>query len=222
MKIFWYEQPGDSVSNLMIKGLPPFDNIDLVLVTHKHSDHFGQTMVMDFLENNPNAALVCPRQADDLLRLETDYSRVAARINTPNSADTLDTLLGINKISIEALRFDHGQYFVMDFVSGKDYNIHKDIKNIGYLVNLGGFTIFNSGDCSFSDKSHFDACDFASEEIDVAFVNRTFFNREGQDLMNEYLRTKNLVFMHTPRKADYFRTLFKNIPDTLSTDRQLD
>lgn len=35
----WCDQPSDSISESMVKGIAPFDNIDLVLVSHYHADH---------------------------------------------------------------------------------------------------------------------------------------------------------------------------------------
>ena len=54
----WCDQPNDSVSNFMLKGIPPFDSIDLVLVSHKHSDHFNEQMVITFLTNNKKTVLI--------------------------------------------------------------------------------------------------------------------------------------------------------------------
>ena len=68
----WCDQPDDSVSNLILNGIIPFNNIDVVLITHYHVDHFNGPMVMSFLRNNKKPVLICPSQVTDMLKKNPD------------------------------------------------------------------------------------------------------------------------------------------------------
>ena len=45
----------------------PFDDVDLILVTHKHRDHFEAGPVLRHLASNPDVVLLAPSQAVELL-----------------------------------------------------------------------------------------------------------------------------------------------------------
>lgn len=210
----WCEQPDDSVANLMIKGLPPFDNIDAVLVTHKHADHFNESMVTSFLINNRKPVLICPSQVDELLKKNPAYPTISDRIHTLKLDRTFDTLLIVNDISIRVMRFNHGSWFEKDTVTGKTIDLHTDVENFGYLIEPDGFRVFHSGDGSPANKAQYQEYGFAGKGIDAAFLDRVFLGSGGQELINEIIRPKNLIFMHIePAKTEYFKSVIKSIPE---------
>ena len=47
----------------LFEGLPPFDDVDLILATHDHPDHFSATLVEQYLQNNPQAIFMSTKQA---------------------------------------------------------------------------------------------------------------------------------------------------------------
>jgi len=217
----WCDQPNDSVFNLMLKGISPFDNVDLVLVTHKHSDHFNEFMVVTFLMNNQKSVLICPDQVGEMLKVNAGYSKVADRIHSLKSDKIFDTSLYINKINIRVLRFNHGAYFETDSVTGKTYDLYRDIENFGYLIESDGFTLFHSGDDSPANKAEYKDYGLGSKEMDVAFLDRIFLRRDGQELINEYIHTKNLIFMHIePGRGEYYKSSIKDIPEFFIFSKQ--
>ena len=209
----WCDQPDDSVSNLMLNGIIPFNNIDVVLITHYHSDHFNGPMVMSFLRNNKKSVLICPSQVDEALKINPGFADVADRIKSPRSDKQFDTLLTVNKVNIRALRFNHGSFFETDSATGKQYDLHSNVENFGYIIDSEGFSLFHAGDCSFSDKSHFESYLFSDRKFDMVFLDRTFLRKEGQEIMNLLIHTKDLVFMHIePERGEYYKSIIKDAP----------
>ena len=209
----WCDQPNDSVSKLMLNGIVPFNNIDAVLITHYHSDHFNGPMVITFLRANRKSVLVCPWQVDEVLKKNPGYSDVADRIHKFKSDNQFDTLITVNKINIRALRFNHGSFFETDSVTGKKYDLHSNVENFGYIIDTDGFSLFHAGDCSFSDKSHFETYHIKDRDFDMVFLDRTFLRKEGQEIMNSLIHTKELVFMHIePERNEYYKSIIKDAP----------
>jgi len=209
----WCDQPGDSVSNLMLNGTGQFNNIDVVLITHYHSDHFNGPMVISFLKNNKKPVLICPSQVNDMLKKNPGYGEVADRIKSVKSERQFDTLLTVNNVNIRALRFNHGSFFETDSATGKQYDLHSGVENLGYIIDLDGFSLFHAGDCSFSDKSHFESYLFGNRKFDMVFLDRTFLRKEGQEIMNTLIHTKEIVFIHIePSRSEYYKSIIKDVP----------
>jgi len=111
------------------------------------------------------------------------------------------------------LRFNHGSFFETDSATGKKYDLHSNVENFGYIIDAEGFSLFHSGDGSFSDKSHFETYHFGDRDFDIVFLDRTFLRKEGQEIMNSQIHAKNLVFMHIePARSEYYKTIIKDVP----------
>jgi L-ascorbate metabolism protein UlaG (beta-lactamase superfamily) len=208
----WCDQPGDSVSNLMVKGMPPFENIDIVLVTHNHIDHFNGQITINFLKDNQNSFLICPDQVNESLKHNADYPKVSDRINFLKPGKLFDTSLCINEINIRTLRFRHNAYYETDSVSGKSNNIHRDVENLAYLIKTDGFTIFHSGDDTPSNQDQYKFYKFRKENIDIAFLDRKYTQADGWNLLDKYIHTKNLIYMHIQTHSDEFFKSITNLP----------
>jgi len=121
--------------------------------------------------------------------------------------------LTVYKLNIRALRFNHGSFFETDSATGKQYDLHSGVENLGYIIDLDGFSLFHAGDCSFSDKSHFESYLFGNRKFDMVFLDRTFLRKEGQEIMNTLIHTKEIVFIHIePSRSEYYKSIIKDVP----------
>ncbi|MFA6127253.1 MAG: MBL fold metallo-hydrolase [Bacteroidales bacterium] len=201
----WCDQPGDSVINLILKGVPPFDNTDVLLVTQKHIDHFNEAMTISFLENNMKSELICPDQVNELLKHNAHYLQVAERIHSFRSDTIFDHSLSVNNIKIRTMRFRHGPWFETDSMTGQRYDLHQGVENFGYQVESDGFRLLHTGDCNTGNLSQFIKYGLFNQEFDAAFFDRVFLKPEGMNLINQFSGIKNLILMHIePGRTDYY------------------
>jgi len=211
----WCDQPNDSINNLMLKGISPFNNIDLVLVSHKHSDHFNSDMVIKFMMNSTQSVLICPDQVNKQLQLNADHSKVSNRLKPILSSIPFDTSLSVNDLKINILRLNHGSYFEKDSITGENYDLHSKIEIFAYLIEVDGFIIFHSGDGSPSTNMDlYKNYSIRDKKVDIAFLDRVYFSKDGQQLISENINSKNIIFMHIdPGKSNFYKSVIQSVPE---------
>ncbi len=124
-----YRLPAN-VEQALTSAQPPFDGVDLILVTHDHADHFSASMVRRHMEANPRAILVAGPQASG--QLASLGARVVALAATAGKTATTTQ----NEIRVEAIYLSHGV-----FPAGEP-----EIVNYGYVVTIGDVSFFHTGD----------------------------------------------------------------------------
>jgi L-ascorbate metabolism protein UlaG (beta-lactamase superfamily) len=111
----------------------PFDDLDLILVTHSHYDHFDAEWVTAYMPANPDVALVGPQdvlqQVQALLPgIEVERLVLVEHDLGPNEASTF-TVAGI----------------VLD-VTNYPHSPERQPRNVGYRIHLGNAVVFHTGD----------------------------------------------------------------------------
>ncbi len=84
-----FSHPSRRVLSDMEAARPPFDNVDVVFVTHAHDDHFTAASVAKHLSNNRHAVLVAPPQVLEILGRDPESAETAGVptivVDTPHS-----------------------------------------------------------------------------------------------------------------------------------------
>lgn len=130
-----YSTPDTTMQQLLVTNQYPFNDVNLILVSHIHEDHFDAEMVNSALLNNKNTLLICPGQVvDKLVENDPVYKIVKSQIIecTPDLNSTENVKAG--KIEIVACRLAH---------PGER---HKNVQNIAYLIKVNGKSVFHSAD----------------------------------------------------------------------------
>lgn len=179
-----FEEPGipREVTEALLAAQPPFDDVDLILATHSHFDHFDAEKVRSHLENNSEAVFVSARDAASAVDQIADVGERIIPIQLQQRTGERAQLV-VNGIGLECIYLSHGG----------------GILNLGFVVTTEGRRIFHTGDMdpasvSVSDLQRYGLPD---RQIDVAFVAHFMLIEEQQHAhVTEGIQATYIVPMH--------------------------
>ncbi len=108
------------------------ENINMVLCTHRHSDHLDPETVLPIANNNPECVVVIPRAEQ---RWGRELGLPESRIHAINAGETYTPAAGM---TITAIPSAHEEI---------NMNAQGEHHFLGYVVTLGDVTFYHSGDC---------------------------------------------------------------------------
>jgi L-ascorbate metabolism protein UlaG (beta-lactamase superfamily)/putative hemolysin len=173
-----YTLPED-IQNASALALPPFDNIDLILVSHSHRDHFDSSLVKQHLQNDPEAAFAAQE------RIASQFSGLGNQIIYLDPVQGEPVEVDINGIHVKALSLPHGV---------------NEPGNTGFVITVDGTKLFFSGDLDLGqiDYEVFRAYKLPEEKIDIAFITHYYLteDKSEQRFVKEGIGAKYLIPNH--------------------------
>lgn len=178
-----YARVPEATLQVLEKAAPPYDQIDLLLVSHPHADHFEASSVAAHLRNNPDAVLFSSGQVVSATRKALNGAAKDRLIEvTPEWKEREQKV--VVGIEIEVLRIRHGY--------ARNYGLH----NLGHIIHLGGKKILHLGDAEMIEEN-FAPFDLPAEKIDVALLPYWFLTSEqGQAIVKNLIQPKAIIAMH--------------------------
>ena len=163
----------------------PFDKIDLILVSHRHLDHFHPESVGLHLQNNPRATLVSSQQVvEEVEKNFKNYQAISARVTAATPPWKERVAMKVAGIDFEILRLNHG--------TGR----HATIQNLGHVIKLGGKKLLHVGDADTAIEN-FEKFNLDEEQIDIAFLPLWFLTgNEGQTIVRDHIKPKQIIAVH--------------------------
>lgn len=163
----------------------PFDQVDLVLVSHMHLDHFHAESVGLHLQHNPKALLVSSHQVVDQVEKNfKNYQAIRARVTASTPPAAQRVAMRVAGIDFEILGLRH---------TGAR---HATIQNLGHVVKVGGKKILHIGDADMA-TDNFEKFNLDEEGIDIAFLPMWFLiDSEGQTLVREHIKPRQIIAVH--------------------------
>lgn len=177
--------PADSTQAALASARTPFDSVDLVLVTHRHGDHFHPASVAAHLRANPRATLLTSQQVIDSLGHHVQPNdairrRFMARTTKPGTRRR-ET---VNGIPIELLGLPHAHWR------------NRHVEHLGYIVELGGRRVLHVGDSDI-DEDAFRPFRLDTARIDVALLPQWMVTSDdGREVIRRWIRPKQVVAFH--------------------------
>lgn len=208
-----YAVPADSTRAALERARAPFDAVDLILVTHRHGDHFHPAPVAAHLRANPRAVLLTSQQVIDSLRGHVAPNdlrgpRFMARTTVPGTRRREV----VGGIPVELLGLPHGGWR------------HRRVEHLGYLVELGGRRVLHLGDTDISEAT-FAPFRLDTARVDVALVPSWMVtSREGVRVIERWIRPRQVVAFHVGEDdaEQVTRAVRAALPGAITFVRSLD
>jgi len=198
----WYFFPPDSAVQLMSVARAPFDDVDLIAVTHAHRDHFNAEIVVSHMSQNTQAVLVCTPQAALQMQAWGGYDQLEERIRIVSALPDSTVDMAFGDIQVRVLAGRHSPYYEEDEETGETVDRHRDVEHLEYLFNIAGWTLFHCGDAELNDFERYRNFGLGDESVDLAFVpwwdasEQLSFN---QRLVRDVVRPDRVIMMHLMR-----------------------
>ena len=195
----WYYLPSDSMATLMTRAEPPFDNVDLIAVTHAHFDHFDPDVACRHLKQDTGAILVCPSQAEEQMRASPFYEEIKERIHAVATPPDSVVDMEISGIRLSVSSGHHSPYYEPDSLTGGTVDRHRNVEHLEFLISAGGRTFFHTGDAQLNDFERYKKLGLGRDSIDLGLIHvwrggeRLSFE---QKLVHDVIRPKVIILTH--------------------------
>lgn len=173
----------------------PFDDIDLVLITHIHGDHFNPFVAERFLQKNKKVKLICPRQVFEQIKDScVNFKQIESQIISPQiSLNNIETI-SINNVSITVVRMQHGTDRNLSGIDYNDYTEYEKTENFGYMIDFNHKVIFHQGDACL--KINEEAINNLRRKIDITFLSYFDWDSVSYNMLKEKFQSDQIIFMH--------------------------
>ena len=192
---------------------PPFDKVNLILVSHPHRDHFDPQSTGRHLENNPQAVLASSQQVVEALEKEfPNYQQVKSRIRQVMPQGSEVIRLSFDRIDVAFFRLRHGHQ--------RNYGMH----NLGHIIKIGGKKLLHIGDAETTIEN-FAKFNLKNEEIDIALMPFWYLiDGAGRTIVDEHIKPRHIVALHIPpqESGKWARQIKEFYPDAMICARPLE
>jgi len=201
-----YEIPQEIQEKLALAEAP-FDNVDLILITHAHGDHVDPAMVSEHMKNNPKAILASTQQLIEYLK---DSTHRSISFNPTKEISDKKEIQGIH---VESFLLPHGP--------------DSRIINIGFLVTVNEITLFQTGDADFDQFTfeEFRSLQLPEQNIDLSFIQHYYLRGDSLNtkFVQEGIGGKYIFPIHYHFTTPTFDAAIikQNYPDAIIFEEEL-
>ena len=168
-------------------GKPPFDGVELVLVTLNQPDHFEPFAVGNYLKNTPGATLISTPEVIKKLEVAlVDYDKIHEQVGG-FAPQTTPVLLPAGEIDL--------QVFSLDSTPGASALV------MAFIIEMDGWKIFHGGD-GVVTKPVAESLNLIDGAVDVAFIPYWFVANELLEITVSAMATRSMIITHMPPAAD--------------------
>ncbi|MBN1564672.1 MAG: MBL fold metallo-hydrolase [Anaerolineae bacterium] len=201
----------DDVIELLETAAPPFDNIDLILITHEHADHYSRRVTRRHLENNPEAVLVSVPNVARQMALYAQTIPVDLAVGE-------STQMVVADMGLEVLNILHGPVRDGQLV----------ILNLGFVITVDGVRILHTGDLDAANVSVEDLRDhygLVDKHITLGMVPHFILTRRDyRTRVTEGIQPDYVIPIHYAYTVPAYneRQITRNFPDAVVFQAELE
>lgn len=173
----------------IMEGKGEFSNIDYLVFSHNHADHFSSDYLKAYLRQNTVKGLFLP---EDLLQEKElmDFlksKKIPTMFFSKNPSLNGTVVLG-NSFRLRAIPMCH------------QGEIYQEIPHFCFLVSCGKEQFLMTADVDFAQE---DFSAFTHTALNGVFVNPLFFHsKEGQQVISQILHPEEVFVYHIPFESD--------------------
>ncbi len=186
-----YRAPSPEALDGLMKGTPPSDGVDLLLVTHDHPDHFDAALAARYLAASAGTTLVAPSDAVASLRkaAAAEWGKIEPRVVSLDLKVGERAARDFKAIPVTAFRTLH---------SGD----RESPMNLLFLLEIDGWRVFHEGD-SPSNVEAISGFGLGNTPIDLALVHYWFpLEPKAAKFLQEVLKPGHIALMHLPIRLE--------------------
>lgn len=191
-----YQLAPQDTKQAIFSGVPPFDNLTAIFISHAHGDHFDANEVLKYLQKHPNTRLIAPQQAVTELIALAEAKQILPQVTSVKLAfNQAPHTLEVAGLLIDAVRIPHAGW------PGR-----ANIENLVFRVTLknqdSSVTVMHMGDADPDDVHYLQYEDHWKKYVtDLALPPYWFYlSAEGMDILDDILNIKKSIGIHVPVK----------------------
>lgn len=193
-----YQLVPETIRKDIFAGKAPYDDIDVVVVSHAHGDHFSAQDSLAYLRKNRKTTLLAPKPAIDMIVALPGGEEIAKQlIAVELELGDKPAIHTLRSIEIESVRIPHA-----------GWPARKEVSNLVHRVNFSGkLSVMHMGDADPND-SHFKPYKdhWEKRNSKLAFPPYWFFtSNKGAAILADRINVEKFVGVHVPI----------NVPDDL-------
>ena len=204
----WSSLPADK-KVLLENAQPPFDSVDVAMITHNHLDHYSVFSVGQHLNCSPTTKLLTISGVRGTIQsFYQDWPLIAGQVVTdvnPTPGQRVSTT--INGVTIEVLNMLH--FTNVCGACGR---------NFAYILTMGNIKILHLGDVDMLEQENLNNFNFANDDIDIVFlptVFPSFITTQQRNTLMSWINPKHIVALHihVPNQTQSLANLNSVYPD---------
>jgi L-ascorbate metabolism protein UlaG (beta-lactamase superfamily) len=191
-----YQLVPENIRQALFNNEPPYDDIDVIFISHAHGDHFAADDIFEYLTTHKKTKLVAPKQAiDKLIAIENSQIIKTQTIAIELKRGDQPKTIKLDNLLIEAVRIPHAGW------PGR-----ADVSNLVFRITLdNNVTIMHMGDADPNDEHFKPYKDYwQKHHTNTAFPPYWFFTSEdGQIILDERINADKSIGIHVPIKVPF-------------------
>ena len=164
---------------------PPWNGIDLLLVSHRHRDHFHPEAVGRYLAGSPRTQLLTSEEVvGELARDYAGWENIRGQVLPWRWEVGRTETVRAGGVEVTLLGLSHGDGQMAT------------VQNVGHLFSLGGVTALHVGDAELT-AANFAPFNLPARGIDIAFLPWWYvIDDEGRALVSAHIAPRRVVAIH--------------------------